>query len=496
MKAPPPGLLDLDAERLGVMADLVAAVEERFRSFGYAKVEPPVIDGADSVLERSGEETRRRVYMFDASDGDELCLRPELTVPVCRLALRAGLPETGFTRLSYAGPVFRHEDPAPGRFRQFTQIGVELIGQGDPVAADAEVIAVALRAAQAAGIEAPAITMGDVRFFLAVLDHFPLPERLKIQLRRDFLRAPGFVDALTRHDETVGEPISLSTDQQALVETVSFLGKERAVRLIESFLSVAEISAIGTRGIDEIVERLIETDSAHLTRLPRDVASQIATFLSIAAMPRTALSQIEAFGKDTGIDFEPLLAEFRIRLDLMDAYGVNPAHCVLRTGLRRDLEYYTGFIFEMSGGSADPHHALGGGGRYDQLLRSLDGNADMGAAGFAFGVERLLLATRPEILTRPLSTREPLHAQVLARARHEAPAAVETAQALRQAGWRVTLDVAEGHEPSVQRTDAPYIIEMESGASGDLFASIRSRSDGTRHVVPLTQIGSFVAKTR
>ncbi|MGF1454619.1 MAG: ATP phosphoribosyltransferase regulatory subunit [Alphaproteobacteria bacterium] len=491
------GFLDLDAQGLAAMGQVTHALGECFAGFGYARVEPPVIDWPDSILERSGEDTRRRVYMFDAPDGGEWCLRPELTVPVCRLALRAGLPVDTPLRLSYAGPVFRHETLGSGRWRQFTQAGIERLGPGDPVAADAEVVAVAVAAARAAGLDTPGLVLGDVRFFLAVLDHYPLPERLKIQLRRDFLRAPALRQALS--GDAGGEAEAISGDQANLIESVTLLGQERAVRLIESFLSVAEINPVGNRGIDEIVERLIEAKVDHVTTLPRDMAEAIEEFLAIRAAPGPALDALDAFGRRTGVAFGSLIEDFRRRIGLIEAHGVDLSASVLTPGLKRDLEYYTGFIFDLhaqapAGGDPVP---LGGGGRYDQLVASLDAERDTSAAGFALTVERLMVLGRGGVLDGPLSLESPVHAHVVAATPSEAAAAVGTARTLREAGWRVALDI--GTAPgaaSVSPRTAACTIEITSRGGGMLEAEVRHHADGIRQTVPLANLREVLAVTR
>ncbi len=486
------GFMDLDARGLAAMGAAVATLEDRFAAYGYARVEPPLVDWPDSLLERSGEETRRRVYMFDTPSGEELCLRPDLTVPVCRLALRTMAPSSGPLRLSYAGPVFRHEAPGTGRLRQFTQAGIELIGPGDATSMDAEVVAVAMAAARAAGIAEPRLILGDVRFFLMLLDHYPLPERLKIQLRRDFLRAPALVEALEGTHQGAND--LYSEDQTNLIESVTLLGQEKAVRLIESFLAVAEINPVGARGIDEIVERLIETRIEHLTALPVDMAEQIREFLSIKAAPRTALDTIQAFGARVGVDFWPILEDFHRRLDLLAAHGVDLSGSVVTPGLKRDLEYYTGFIFDMTAPGLDA--PLGGGGRYDQLLKSLDPDRDDGAAGFALCVEQILRLNQPELFSNALTTHGPLHAHVLTRSPADAAAAAETARALREAGWRVALDVVAKAGPAIAPRAAAYTIEVGTDENGAALAQVHNRADGTNQTVPLTQIGSFMARSR
>ncbi len=481
------GLLDLDARGLSALRDLTRKLEDTFRRYGYARVEPPAIDGSEALLERSGEDTRRRTYLFDDPQGRELCLRPEMTIPVCRLMLRRGLPASGVARLAYIGPVFRHEAPGPGRFRQFHQAGIELLGRGDPVAAEAEVVALAVDAAHAAGIETPLMILGDVRFFRVLLDHFVLPEHVKLTLKRD----PSALRGRTPLDQT-----DLSPEQLALAESVAAIGRDKAVRLIQGFLSVADINRVGARGIDEIVERMIENAGARGQGLPRDVAERIDAFLRIEGEPREALEAIARFGHETGVPFTPILDEFRKRLDLLDAYGVDLDACMLGTGVKRDIDYYSGFIFEIAHDGEDDIWPLGGGGRYDHLMASLDPDADCPAIGFALGVERMLLATEPRLFDAPVTVETPVHAHIYANPPTPPQASVEAARALRAAGWRVSIDLGADGGLEVPVSTAPYIIIIETDAAAVSTVLIRSQADNKQYALPLDQLSAFAERSQ
>src|SRR5581483_9807426 len=115
---------------------LVAAYERA----GYRRIAPPLLQPAEPFLDLSGEDIRRRMFLTTDPEGRELCLRPDLTIPVSRAYLasaEAGKP-AGFC---YLGPVFRHRD---GAASEFVQAGIESFGRQDKAAADAEMLALAL----------------------------------------------------------------------------------------------------------------------------------------------------------------------------------------------------------------------------------------------------------------------------------------------------------------------------------------------------------------
>src|ERR1700751_4158665 len=125
---------------------------------GYAQTEPPVLQPAEPFLDLSGEDIRRRMFLTSDPEGRELCLRPDLTIPVSRdyLASPAAGKPAGFC---YLGAVFRHRENAAA---EFVQAGLESFGRADKAAADAEMLALGLEATTLYGLSGPEIRIGDV----------------------------------------------------------------------------------------------------------------------------------------------------------------------------------------------------------------------------------------------------------------------------------------------------------------------------------------------
>src|SRR5438309_4953444 len=121
-----------------------------FAQAGYVRAEPAILQPAEPFLDLSGEDIRKSLYLTTDAGGDELCLRPDLTIPVARdylASTRAGQP-AGF---SYLGRVYRYRGGQPS---EFLQAGIEWLGRQDRAAADAEILAVALEATSAFGLKA------------------------------------------------------------------------------------------------------------------------------------------------------------------------------------------------------------------------------------------------------------------------------------------------------------------------------------------------------
>jgi histidyl-tRNA synthetase len=148
-------------------------IEDAMRStalgFGYGEVQTPTFEHTDLFVARSGPAIVDEMYVFEDKGGRSMSLRPELTAAVMRLyadqLTRAPKP----VRVFYSGPCFRYERPQKGRYREFFQFGAELIGCPNPEA-DAEIIALAVRAVQAAGVADPEVRVGHVGALHALME--------------------------------------------------------------------------------------------------------------------------------------------------------------------------------------------------------------------------------------------------------------------------------------------------------------------------------------
>src|SRR6476469_8500926 len=112
------------------------ALLSSFAQAGYAQAEPPILQPAEPFLDLSGEDIRKSLYLTTDASGDELCLRPDLTIPVARdyLASRQAGQPAGFC---YLGPVFRYRS---GCASEFLQAGIESLGRADRAAAAGEML--------------------------------------------------------------------------------------------------------------------------------------------------------------------------------------------------------------------------------------------------------------------------------------------------------------------------------------------------------------------
>ncbi len=439
-----------DAVALQRARDAIAAT---LRRYAYAAIDPPILESSSPFLNRSGEEIRRQMYIFPDPAGREVCLRPELTIPVCRAYLRqlqsaAQTTENSpsrETRLCYFGPVFTYEPAGEGRYRQSYQAGAELIGAQAREAADAEILAAALDALQAAGLGETLVEIGDVDIRNAFIEQLPISESSKTRIRRIALRNQ-------RGTRVTGGGIAAnSTASHEFSELASLLATvepAKAELLIREVFALADVRHVGGRTPEEIIERLTSRTAQQAEPISAEMIQAVMALLNIRDKPEAAFKAIREHFREFRLgSIEPVLERCQRRLRYIGAYRQSGAALQFNVGLRRGLEYYTGFLFEIFQKSSASNGHVCGGGRYDNLLEGLGANRAIPAVGFGIGLDRLLAALQK---TQNHSMSEMPVTNVLvvaaAKGRHEDGIAVSAA--LRDAGLSVELDTGGRDERS------------------------------------------------
>lgn len=386
------GMPDYDTgtlQRLHAQDREIAAV---FARHGYGFVEPPILEPAEIFLEQSGEDIRRRIYVFNDPAGIELCLRPDLTIPTCRMFLRQNA-DAGRdpARLCYNGPAFRFQPPGRDAPCQFLQAGVEFLGDPDLPGADAEVLALTVEAVQAAGLMRFDVQVGDLGLFFALLDRLALPPRWRDRLKHQFWRPRELNNLLKRLSEGAGEPAS--PGRAAFLEAIQGLDGVKARLALEEVLAMSGILTAGGRDSREIAERFLDqAEEAQAQGLSPEISGLIEAFLKIAGSPQDALVEINALSAGAGIDLRDAEALFEKRLELLEKRGLATDKFQYAAQFGRTLEYYTGFVFDLRAPDLGENGQIAGGGRYDALLKKLGGPRDIPAIGSAIRTEWLLAA--------------------------------------------------------------------------------------------------------
>lgn len=203
---------------------LEAELLETFRRWGYGDVILPMFEFADMLNARASDKLRAQMVRFSDRDGSMLALRPDMTIGVARLVGTRLHDWPMPQRFCYAGSVFRHVETQGGRQREFRQAGVELIGSDAPQA-DAEVLALTVKAMQAAGLSQFRLVVGQLLYFTGLLQDLDLepPQREALLHAIDRNSAPALAAFL--------RDVPLRTQQRRTVEEIPLLsgGEPQAV---------------------------------------------------------------------------------------------------------------------------------------------------------------------------------------------------------------------------------------------------------------------------
>ncbi|MCC7369589.1 MAG: histidine--tRNA ligase family protein [Chloroflexi bacterium] len=487
---------------------LTHRLRHHFERFGYRGIDTPILENLDLFLRKSGEEIAARMYSFTHWNR-KLCLRPELTASVMRAYVSQLRDRPLPVRVHYAGPTFRYEKPQRGRYRQFTQVGIECIG-GEGPSADAEVLAAACGAVAQIGLRNSRLVVGHLGVVLQLLEQLGIDEHgqnlilgnMEALARRGadpdevvprVLALMGVGSTVAQEDRTVDEadeePASL------LPSLLSEFGSEGAAHVASDLLARANLVLEGgSRTPEEIVSRLV-SKAGRLD--PTDNVSRAVDFIvqlqRLAGPPSEAFERIAALLAEHNLDPGPL-REIERALSLLPSYGVEHPDVVVDLSLGRGLRFYTGLVFELHatavGGVSSQ---IGGGGRYDDLVRSLGGHDAIPACGFSFGLERLKLALEAE--GAELEGDRPLDVVVAPIEEGDEPLAVQAATRLRADGLDVEVDLRRrGVKANLRHADRegiPYVVivgERERQAGQPLLRDMRSRSEQAVDLDRLVQV--------
>jgi histidyl-tRNA synthetase len=427
------GTRDWLPEDFAALARLEATLMACFAQAGYAPMRTPVLEYTELHERKSGAGIVSKLYELG---GGSLCLRPELTASIVRAYTAAAEPPALPWRVSLAGPVFRHEPPRPHHYREFQQVGVEMLGASGPEA-DGEVIWLADWALGRLGLPDAAIRLGDVGLILEILDRSGLPASARSALVETLSEAAAEgrnVRALEAGLDQLFRWLRASdTGEIPLpVDRADDLGIDRLFRTLVPVVT-------GRRSGHEILHRLRrkwELGHTLLGALER-VRAQVHELADLKGPAQVVLDRL-------GRDFEDLapdsVAALRALVAALGHYGIKPDRIELDLGFGRGIGFYSQMVFELVVATPSGPVEVCGGGRYDGLARVLGSDRDDRGVGFAFGLERLLhvLAARGQG-HRPGES-PPSGFLIVATRPEVVGAAVRLATYLRSKGGRAVLE--------------------------------------------------------
>ncbi|MBK9494960.1 MAG: histidine--tRNA ligase [Aquimonas sp.] len=340
-----PGVMELLPRDQIAFQRMLDIIRDNYERFGFLPVETPVMELSEVLLTKSGGETERQVYFVQSTGAlekhetgqmPEHALRFDLTVPLARYVAEHEHDLSFPFRRYQIQRVYRGERAQRGRFREFYQCDIDVIGKDQlSVRFDAELPAV---------INAVFTDLAIGPFTIQINNR---------KLMRGFFEGLGVTDS----------------DQQGLV--------------------LREVDKLDKRGAEYVRETLMGEGFA----LSADAAQRVLDFVQIRSSGHAdALAKLAALGQGTET-FNLGLAELREVLELVRAFGVPESHYAINLSIARGLDYYTGTVYETTLNDYPQIGSICSGGRYENLAGHYT-RSHLPGVGISIGATRLFWQLR------------------------------------------------------------------------------------------------------
>ena len=336
----PRGTRDFTPEEMQRRRYTENSMRNTFQKFGYKEIQTPMFENLELFTAKSGATIIDELYSFKDKGDRELALRPELTAPVMRFYVDKLQMEPKPLKLFYFGNCFRYDRPQKGRYREFWQMGCELIGASTPEAM-AELIALAYHAIKETGLKNINLRVGNLGY-------------LNQQVEETLSSSNCYITGSTKLKNNIKSEIFRLIDKEDY-EGVRNKFKESGV-------------------IDKKITKFMDSIDAD------------------------NIEDLKKFGVKPGLEQE--LERYNKTINLLEKFGVSNARMEMK--IARGLDYYSGIVFEIDAAVLGAEKQLCGGGEYK--LVPLFGGKETPTAGFAIGFDRTILALESEEFTFPKET--------------------------------------------------------------------------------------------
>ncbi len=428
------GFMELLPGPQAQMERMMELLRQTYSLYGFAPLDTPVIESADVLLAKGGGETEKQIYRFTKGDAD-LALRFDLTVPLAKyVALHAGELQFPFRRYQI-GKVYRGERAQRGRFREFYQADIDIIGDGKlDILNEAEIPSIIYRTFRAFGLK---------RFQIRVNN-------------RKILN--GFYAML-----------GLSEKSGEIMRTVDKLDK------------------IGPEKVGVIL-----MDDCGLTGEQKD---EILRFIAISGTNEEVLTALEGYRGRNEI-FDQGLEELKAVTGYLSQFGVPEENFAVDLTIARGLDYYTGTVYETTLLDHPEIGSVCSGGRYDDLAgyyteRQLPG------VGISIGLTRLFYVLGEQKLLNPQLPTAPADALVLPMTADPGPA-IALATALREAGIRTQVYMEQKKFKQkmgyADKLGIPYAVLLGEDEIAAGQCSVKDLSTGEQVTVTAQEAARIIAE--
>ena len=412
---------------------MMEILRRTYSLYGFTPLDTPAIEAADVLLAKGGGETEKQIYRFQKGDSD-LALRFDLTVPLAKyVALHYGELSFPFRRYQI-GKVYRGERAQRGRFREFYQADIDVIGDGKlDISNEAEIPSIIYKTFSQMGLR---------RFQIRVNN-------------RKILN--GFYAMLGLSEQ--------SGDIMRTVDKLDKIGAEKVRTLLVEECGLAE-------------ER----------------ADEILRFIAIRGTNAEVLTALEGYrGRNEVFDLG--LDELTAVVKYLGAFGVPEENFAVDLTIARGLDYYTGTVYETTLLDHPEIGSVCSGGRYDNLAEYYTDRALPGV-GISIGLTRLFYVLGEQGMLNPARNTAPADVLVLPMT-DDLTQAVRTATLLRDAGIRTQLYCEQKKfKAKIQYADKlsiPYVLFLGEDEIASGTASVKCPATGEQTSVSVAELPAFLA---
>ena len=344
--------------------DLSENTLKAVKAKGFKFIELDSVIETNHIVERSGENFRRFIFSFNDQNGNELCLRPDLTIASCIRYLNEKI--RGTAKVCYNGQAFRKAYNKNETIIR-NQIGFEIIGSDNEKKDDKQIIDTAIKSLSKFTYSSGDLIIGNIEIFKLLLNKLDIPKRWKLRLQRHFWRENYFNDLLKR----------LETNSD-VDPTIVEIDKKKYQKMLKENQS----REIANRAVNEILNRFSnKIKDPRRAKKGSNVSKIIKEFLKINCPINEAAKKLNYF-------FE----KNKINLRVEDNYfpitkkKISKINVVYSASFGRQLEYYTGMVFKIVIKSKSKKFNLINGGRYDNLIFDLGSSKKITAVGAAINL--------------------------------------------------------------------------------------------------------------
>ena len=349
-----------------------------YTEHGYELIETPILEESELFIRKSGAELATKLFSFIDQYGNKICLRPEITPSIIRHYIQNDQNKDLPWRIQYQGPIFRHDN----KLRQTTQFGLEVIG-GSDIEFESELIYLSFEGLKKLGVKNTFIKLGNVGLIKEILSNFNLSNTLKlftINNISELINSKVSVTSLVNKAKQLGLlDDSNSKEINHVKDPKVFLSK---------FSNENSENFLGRRTPQEILDRLeLKSERGNDKN---NFVSALNFLVEIFSVKTNNIHQLEDIQKliDSSKISTNTITDTTRLIEHVLIKGIPHNYIKIDLSLSRGISYYTGIVFDIYQTVGTKPLVIGGGGRYDSLVKAFGGK-DIPAIGFAYNLDSI-----------------------------------------------------------------------------------------------------------